>query len=406
MSQKVLYKEKKQCSGCGACLNICPKQAISMVEDEYGFLYPKVDDTLCIDCGMCIKVCDFQNNVVEAHEPFEVYAASALDTTLIMNSSSGGIFALIAQQVLKMGGVIYGAAYVDNGGNISVENIRVDKLSDLHKLQGSKYVQSVIGRSYSSVKTDLNANKIVLFSGTPCQIAGLRGFLRREYSNLYLIDIVCHGVPSAKMFKSMINYYEENLNGHIVDFSFREKKRGWSDYFARIDIEVNNKLKSKYVHCKNIAYYEYFLHSDIHRENCYECKYACQKRVGDITLGDYWGIEQSHADILADKEWNECLKKGISCVLINSLKGKELMNSIKKLALLEESSFDAASKGNGQLRESSPKSKFRDELLSTWFENDYEKIQTEYKRRMGWNYYYIKIRKTIAPVLKSFLYRR
>ncbi len=406
MNQRVLYEDKKNCSGCGACLNVCPKQAISMVEDEYGFKYPQLDTDLCVNCGLCSKVCDFQNHVVELSDPLKVYAASALDNNLLKNSTSGGIFALLARQVLEMGGVIYGAAYVDDCDCISVKHIRVDNISDLYRLQGSKYVQSDIGRIYSSVKADLNNNKTVLFTGTPCQIAGLRGFLLIDYNNLFLIDIVCHGVPSVNMFKSMIHYYESKLKGHIVNFAFREKRRGWSDFFARIDVERNNKISSKYYYCKNMAYYQYFLNSDIYRENCYECKYACKKRVGDITLGDYWGIEQSHVDLLKDRKWEKCLKQGISCVLINSLKGQVLIDGIRESTLLEESSFDAASRGNGQLRESSPKSKIHDELLSRWFATDYRNIQNEYRRKMGLYYYYIKLRKTIAPVIKSILYRR
>lgn len=407
MEQKYLYDVKSKCCGCGACQNICPKQAISMIEDEYGYIYPQVDLKKCIECGLCKKVCNYQKNIIDAYEPICVYAVSSKNDKAIMQSSSGGVFAALAEVVLNDGGAVYGAAYAtSDGGIIGVEHIRVVSAEDLIKLQGSKYVHSKIGNIYSLVKRDLQDNRKVLFSGTPCQVAGLRGFLGKDYKNLVTVDIVCHGVPSQKLFQSMIDYYKEQFHGKIVDFSFREKTRGWSDFYARVDVMKNKNVMSKYIHCKNIAYYQYFLDSDIYRENCYSCKYACHRRMGDITLGDFWGVEEVHSDLFEKTEWKECLRKGISCVLINTDNGEKIFDKITQFLIIQSSTYEKVSKENGQLRECPPKSSIREELLSEWMIKGYGIIQEQYKRKMGLRFQYIKFRKSVAPFLKSILRRR
>lgn len=406
MNHRLLFTDKQNCCGCGACLNVCAKHAIKMEEDEYGFVYPRIDDSLCVHCGMCSKVCDFQNNVVQDFEPQEVYAASAKDREVLFQSSSGGIFALLAHKVLNDGGVVFGAAYVESGESISVEHIRVDNNDDLYKLQGSKYVQSNIGEIYTLVKSDLIENRSVLFSGTPCQVAGLRSYLNKEYNNLYTVDIVCHGVPSQKLFHSMIKYYEHQFKGHIRNFSFREKRRGWTDYYALIDVDIKGISHKKHIYCKNMAYYQYFLQAVIFRENCYACKYAKRNRVSDITLGDYWGIETAHPSLFNDNSWRENLNNGISCVLANTSKGISLLNSVKELACFEKSNYECVSRQNGQLRESSKQSPLREEILKQWMKTDYRTIQNDYKHNEGWHFYYIKVRKAIAPTIKRVLHWR
>nr|MCR4903058.1 Coenzyme F420 hydrogenase/dehydrogenase, beta subunit C-terminal domain [Butyrivibrio sp.] len=197
MITPVLFENKKDCCACGACLNICPKQAISMHEDEYGFIYPVVDEKLCIGCGACKKDCSYQNKD-ETNVPLECYAAVSKNKDQAKRSASAGIFSALATKTLLNGGVVYGAAF-DKAWNVN--HISIGSADELYKLQGSKYTQSNTGKTFSEVKKALIEGKNVLYSGTPCQIAGLKGFLGKDYNNLLTVDIVCHGVPNNKMFK-------------------------------------------------------------------------------------------------------------------------------------------------------------------------------------------------------------
>ena len=209
-----LFKEKNDCCACGACLNICPKQAISMQKDEYGFLYPQIDKGKCIKCGLCLKTCAFQNSELK-NIPIKTYAAQS-DNTDLKESASGGIFASIATNVLREGGVVYGAAMEMENDKLIVRHIAVENDADLIKLQGSKYVQSSTEKIYQDVKKKLNDNRLVLFSGTPCQVDGLNSYLGKTYDNLITIDIICHGVPNNQMFQDYIALLEEKYKDKII----------------------------------------------------------------------------------------------------------------------------------------------------------------------------------------------
>lgn len=222
----ILFDDKKNCCACGACMNVCPKDAIRMEEDEYGFLYPQIDETKCVQCGACKKVCAYQNEQVK-NAPIKCYAAVNKNKSELMKSASGGIFAAMATSVLKEGGVVFGAALDFEDGHAHPHHVAVRELSQLYRLQGSKYVQSAIENTYMEAKKELDSGKKVLFSGTPCQIAGLYGYLRKEYENLCTVDVICHGVPSARMFDDFLQNETKKRNAKSVkNYIFRDKKKG------------------------------------------------------------------------------------------------------------------------------------------------------------------------------------
>jgi coenzyme F420-reducing hydrogenase beta subunit len=341
-------------------MNICPQKAITMKPDADGFLFPEINYDLCIGCRLCIKTCAFQKKPVSEKTPIAVYVAVNKDKNMRLASSSGGVFGAIATSILENGGVIFGCAY---NNNMEPEHICIYKKSDLRRIQGSKYVQSNINYSYSEAKRYLKDGRQVLFSGTPCQIAGLKSYLGDEFENLATVDLICHGVPSSDFFKGYIDHLDQLLKGRIIDFKFRDKsKRGWV-YRGKATYVKKGKIRYSYIKLNASYYFFYFLHGDTFRESCYECKYACGSREGDLTLGDYWGVEKAH------KEFR--VENGVSVILLNSKKGEELLESISQNVLMKESTFEQASKQNVQLKKPMDKSKRREMILKAWREGGY-----------------------------------
>ena len=385
----ILFDEKKDCCACGACLNICPKQAITMVQDEYGFMYPQIDETKCIRCGLCKTVCSFQNKK-ETNVPVDAYAAISKDQNILQTSSSGGIFAEIAKYVLSMNGIVFGAALQED---FSVRHIKVDSLENLKLLQGSKYTQSNTFQTFKECLAALKENKLVLFSGTPCQIAGLKGFLRKDYDNLITVDIVCHGVPNNGMLQQYLHLQEEKYNCKISDFKFRDKNNGWGINGSAL---MNGKKKT--IWQSSSSYLYYFTKGEIYRDSCYSCKYTCKNRPGDITLGDFWGIEKQHSDWIKRKDIDS--KKGISAVISNSEKGSKILKKINVVKI--PSSFEKISVGNTQLRTPSKCTK-RDELFELYKENGWSAVEDRYKKNIGIRYYSSQIKSLLPDNLKMAL---
>ncbi len=317
--------DKKLCSGCAACANICVKNAIQMKPDERGFLCPEIDPELCVDCRLCANVCPQNTEAKNACEG-KVFAALNKDDTTREKSSSGGVFTALAQWILKKQGVVFGAAYDDT---LTVRHIWVDTLEGLEKLRGSKYVQSDVGTSYREVKTFLDSGRFVLFSGTPCQVAGLKNFLRKEYDKLITVDILCHGVPSNKVFKKFLN----NEDDPVVDVMFRTKRCGWKRNVPAIKHESGRVGF-------NSEYYNLFLKDICLRESCYHCRFADAKHPGDITLGDYWGYKETSPEYIADDD------RGISFVSINNAKGEKIFKKVKKGLALAKRTMEDAKHGN------------------------------------------------------------
>lgn len=310
-----------------------------MKEDECGFIYPVIDEDKCIRCGLCKKACAFQN-IEENNIPIECFAAISKNPEQAKQSASAGIFAAIATRVIEDGGIVYGAAF---DGNWNVRHTSAETMDELVVLQGSKYVHSDIKRTYTDVRKQLELNREVLFSGTPCQVAGLKGYLGKDYKNLTTIDIVCHGVPSNRMFQDYIHTIEDKYGGKTTFFSFRDKSLGWGKNGRAV---VNGK--SIKIWQSASAYLYYFGRSFLYRDSCYRCVYASSHRPADITLGDYWGIEKQHPEWLDNKDWDE--SNGISLVIINTPKGICMMPVLQDVAYLKKSTFEAIAAGNEQLR--------------------------------------------------------
>ena len=378
MQKTVLFESKAECCGCEACVGVCPAKAISMKEDEYGFRYPVINDTLCVGCGLCKKTCA-NRNCEETNTPMETYAACTAITN-VMKSASGGAFAGLARRFIEQGGVVFGVSMENVDGLFVPMHISVDTVAGLEKLQGSKYVQSVVGDAYVRVKNELEAGKKVLFSGTPCQVAALKGFLgNKANENLLLVDIVCHGVPSLQFFQSYIKHYEDRVKGKVTDFRFRDKARGWG-LVGRVEYIRKGKKKSKLVYARESSYYQLFLRGDIYRESCYECKYACENRPGDITVGDYWGIEREHPELLASNGGCFDQMKGISCLIINSSKGKQYIDAFPDMISKRESTYEKVARQNGQLRIPTSKSGKREEILNVYAQGGYKQVDALFKR--------------------------
>lgn len=346
--------EDRMCVGCSACFNVCPTKSILMKEDAQGFLYPTIDSNTCIDCGLCRKVClAFGEN----HKcvPEKVYAAINKNEGDYITSTSGGIATLFSKKIISSGGVVYGAAVCDN---MEVKHIRVDRIEDVERLKGSKYVQSVMGDSYFQVRTDLKKEKIVLFIGTPCQIMGLRKFLGKSYDNLYLCDIVCHGVPSGKMLRDHIVAVTDGKRAERI--SFRDSEGFY--------LKVYNNVEEIY-HKKNFydVYYIGFLKGLFYRECCYNCDFAESKRVGDVTLGDFWGFNSEK------KAFPIKATKGLSLILINTENGKKLLELCDNELIKQERSLEEAVNGNKQLRKPSEKHKKYDSFKKIYKKKGFEK---------------------------------
>lgn len=399
MEQITLFSEKKTCCGCGACMNICPRDAISMNEDEYGFLYPQIDSEKCIQCGACQRVCAYQNSIEEG-EPIETYV-SVTKNTDILKSASGGIFASFATECLKQNGVVFGSSFEMCDGKLKPIHIGIDKLSDLVKLQGSKYVQSEINMVYQEVKKALSNDKMVLFSGTPCQVAALNSFLgNKKYDNLLTIDIICHGVPSIQMFQDYLGILERNC-GEIYNFKFRDKTNGWGLTGSAFYINKKGKKKKMIIPFGVSSYYSMFLNSDIYRENCYSCRYANSHRVADITIGDYWGIEDEHPELLLNNGGCIDETKGVSCLIVNTSKGKKYLEENKDNLCLYPSDFSKARNRNGQLQAPSKMGKNREYILNLYKDEGYDAVEKWFRKTTGIKWYISWIKCRIPMTLKK-----
>lgn len=364
----MLFKEKKDCSGCGACLAVCPQQAITMMPDADGFVFPVIDTSICTECGVCLGVCAFQNVPVTADGPVATYAAVNKDQTTLRSSSSGGVFAALASLTFERGGVVVGCAF---NGDMEPEHICIDSPAGMKRLQGSKYVQGDVKNTYVEAQEYLQEGRRVLYAGTPCQIAGLKSYLGKDYDTLVTADLICHGVPGAAFFKGYIKQLEGELKGKVVDFKFRDKSRG-RGLMAKVSYERNGVLQERLIEPLTSPYYSYFLRGDIYRESCYQCKYAGGSRQGDFTMGDYWGIEKAHPEVDT--------RNGVSVLLVNSEKGRALVPELSKLLILTESTFDQARAQNGQLNRPTVMSNRREAVLRTWRDGGYRAVADEYYR--------------------------
>lgn len=328
--------DKRVCCGCTACYSVCPVSAITMKEDNEGFLYPEIDGEKCIHCNRCINICAFRRDrnqkeqfsqdvntrkeSVYTTEPYYndpiVFAAKHKDEEIISKSRSGGVFTAVSDYILSRQGIIYGCILDDE---LKVKHVRADGKGLRDRMRGSKYVQSDLNETFNGVKEDLSAGRTVLFTGTSCQIAGLRSFIGHD-NNLICIDILCHSVTSDKVFKKYIAWQNKRLNGEVYGINFRDKslKTGWKSHIETLYCKTSSN-NTKIVYSNVLA--ELYYHESNERPGCYYCPYKGIHRPGDITIGDFWGINESHPEFSDNK--------GVSLVFVNTDLGRVLFEHIK-----------------------------------------------------------------------------
>lgn len=352
-----------KCTGCGACAQLCPHGAIKMQPDAEGFLRPVVDKSVCVTCGLCQLCCPVNTpRHASAGSPVAVYSGWSNSEGIRLGSSSGGAFTEIAKLVLAKGGVCFGVSMDEN---VTARHTFVEREEDLSKLRGSKYVQSVMGDTYIKVKEILKTGRQVLFSGTPCQVAGLLNFLRKDYENLTTVDLVCHGVPSPRVFGDYAEYIgKEVIKGKVTEVNFRCKKSSWIFFSMGINshAEKNGNVSHSYLGSYYAdPYIRVFLRDNILRPCCYHCQYASIQRVSDFTIADWWGYRATTPE---DKDFD---LKGVSLVMCNTAKAAALAKHLDMR--LRERTVAEAMKTNLSLGRPFPMPPTRDE-----FWDDYRKM--------------------------------
>lgn len=358
----------EECTGCGACVQRCPAQCISWGKKEFGFRYPQIDETVCLNCGLCEQVCPIEKPLAMP-ERQKVYAAVHRDAQILNKSTSGGAFGAIADAIFDRGGVVYGVVMLED---MHVRHIRIATRSDLDQVRGSKYVQSDTGSTFQQAENDLKNGRTVLYSGTPCQVDGLKRFLGKEYGNLYTVDIVCHGVGSQSYFDKYMEFAQKRY-GDVQELRFRSKEFvGWSCGGGVVSTFVggNTTKKVPYRDFDNY-YYSYFLSGDIYRNSCYTCRYANTDRPGDFTLGDYWGVEALRLPLDT--------AGGCSLLMVNNDQAMTLLNRIQSLQLVE-TTLEQATHCNGQLKAPSKRSNKRERLLIEFESLSGTEIQEAYMK--------------------------
>lgn len=329
-----LICEKTDCTGCGMCANICHQKAIEMVEKEHGFVFPKVNNDLCNECGLCKKKCPANSEKRNDSTVKGVFASWSINKKVRNQSTSGGIFSLLAEEILKDEGLVIGVAWDDK---YHATHVAIEKPDELYKLRGSKYSQSDTAMIYQKIKSYLIDGRKILFSGTPCQNAALKSYLGKEYDNLFQVDLVCHGVPSARFLDEYLGSFKKS----IKNVRLRYKDPYWDYTFVRVDFSDGTHYQARTI---DDPYFNLFNIGYSIRESCHRCKYTSLHRESDITLADFWGYR---AHDFKSRNYNY----GTSLVLLNSEKGKRLFKTIGNYVYYEEANIDLAIKGNKCLKE-------------------------------------------------------
>jgi coenzyme F420-reducing hydrogenase beta subunit len=378
---------KEKCTGCTACMNVCAHHAIHMQPDLCGFMHPVIHQNLCVDCGLCVKTCPV-NNPLPLEQIKECYAVTVKDEKELLSCSSGGAATALSKYVISYGGVVYGCS----GTNPRhVRHIRVDDLNVIYILKGSKYVHSDLGESFTQIKADLEHFPLVLFIGTPCQVAGLKNYLHKDYSNLITIDLVCHGVPSQKMLSENLGYY--CTDNKEVEISFRRKNTNIKSPKIQFGWLIRNKHTNKETFKPyNKDYYMFgFMRCLTFRENCYSCPYAQNHRVGDLTICDFWGLQP---------DAGFSISKGVSAVLVNTEKGKKLFHSLKNEITWKRREVLEVTRWNDQLNHPCKKPNNYDYFIRSYSKSSFRKamIKAYYGKYISDYYIHYK------NLLKLFLF--
>lgn len=373
---------RQKCSGCGLCEHLCPKNAITMVEKD-GFLYPNVNENTCVYCGVCVKLCPVNSEKLTESNCIEAFAVKHKDSNVIFNSSSGGIFTALSDKILENNGYIIGADFDDD---MNLVHTTTSTTEGRDRMRGSKYIQSNTVGIYKAIRDLLNEDKPILFTGTPCQAAAVRKAFPNK-DNLYIVDIICHGVPSPEVWKKYVEFIEKKYKKKLTFFSFRNKSlSGWRKYSAKLTFDDKTEiLHNDYTG----SFIELFRYDVCLRPSCTECNFTSMNRQGDITIGDFWGIENTIPEISDNK--------GISAVMINTEKGKRLFEQIKdKINVYPTTQKDIAKKQPNLSVSSSYSNKassFKQDLNNMPF----EKILKKYTR--------VGLKRRIIDTIKKFLKR-
>lgn len=353
------------CIGCGACAEVCPKKCISLTRDGKGFLVAEINDGQCVRCNKCDAVCP-NKTAVERNVPKECIAAYSIQPQHVMNSSSGGVFTVLAEQFISEGGAVYGAAFDDKLG---LSHVCVTESENLAAIRGSKYIQSDVSAVLADIKTRLASGQTILFSGTPCQTAAVSllcdGCENRD--NLTLVDIVCHGTPSNRLFGDYIADIERRQKSKVTSFRFRSKKLASTLY----GFEYLCKNGTSGV--SNGGYTPFgkaFFNGLAMRDSCYNCRFSCSERVGDLTVGDYWGCANDYPDF-----YN---RNGTSCVLVNTERGARLLGKVKDRLQICETDIERVKKNNHNLNSPTEKNPLTEQFWKDYDEKGYEYIHRKY----------------------------
>ena len=392
------------CTACFACLNACKQDAISFTPNDLGALYPTINQERCINCERCRKVCPTINPPL-FQKPIASYVGCTKSSQEQLSSTSGGIASGISRLMLKEKGVIYGCT---SQNPQDVRHIRIEDEKDIKLLKGSKYVQSRIGSIYRDVLSDLKEGKNVVFIGTPCQIAGLKGFLHKDFSNLYTIDFVCHGVPPQKILNESIDLLTRGVNAHDITIQFRFRDKHNISKYGILLKDNSGKVVLRQIFPK-CDYILGFLEGLFYRENCYQCKYARPERVSDITLGDYSDSEEKFSKM-------QNARNGLSKIIVNSQKGMVLLKKSESTLSLSSIHFDFLVKSGGQLvkpmKRHAEQPIFQEIYLSQGLNAAYKailpNIRTKIKRRIIINsiircLYKIPLAKELIKTLKKHI---
>lgn len=328
----IKLNRKQDCCGCTACASICTKKCIRMKEDNEGFLYPVTDTTLCVNCNACNNVCPVINKK-DRRTPLQSYAAINKNFETLLKSSSGGVFSSLAEYVLYQGGIVFGAVWVEG----KVVHTYIDNLDELYRMRGSKYVQSDLKDSFSQARQFLNEGRQVLFSGTPCEIGGLKSYLRKEYDNLLTVDVACHGAPSPKVLSLYLSELKTKY-GNDVKLDFRSKPDGWQDYKVTA---FSGDKHFFYEGQKENIFMKGFLRELYSRPSCHECAFKEFRSQSDITLADFWGVQ----DILPELD----VHNGVSLVFLNTENARKFFSCLQNHITTKQVSISDALRKNGAL---------------------------------------------------------
>ena len=357
--------DKKLCTGCTACMNNCPKGAISFKEGKDGFKYPVIDQDKCIDCGLCKRTCPVLNTK-ENESINKCYVGYNKDSNERLNASSGSVFSLIANYILDNNGIVVGAAFDDNN---HLKHIAVEKKEDLNPLRKSKYLQSDLDNIFKYIKEQIKTKK-VLFVGTPCQVAGIKAFIKKS-DNLITIDLFCHGAPSPKLFEKYVKELEKINNDKLINYDFRDSSTGWDTYSNRATFKNREVVTDR----KKNEYMKLFLSDIALRESCFNCNFKLGNKYSDITLGDFWGIKNHYPEM-----YN---KEGVSAIIINTELGKEIFNNIKDNIEYKECELDKIISGNPSLIHSSKRPEKRDIFFDELEETSIEILTKKYEKKVS-----------------------